>query len=242
MTWLLGMLWPLLLASFALGAATVVLWGLRRESVEVWEDVPLPSPSATSSAGLAGGVTADGSRSLPSATAPGPIDTDDPDSPFPVAPTDGPAPWEQEELWSRPARVSSSGEARQKKDEWATAAENWRSWADEATGRGYGAGDRSGGDDVSARDRALFAADREVEPPQGQGGPGPDQPGDETFPADLTESTEGDDPFPFARPVEAPAGGDETMDPMDTPELTEDEREAAEIRRLREQARRGDTA
>jgi hypothetical protein len=32
------------------------------------------------------------------------------------------------------------------------------------------------------------------------------------------------------------------MDPMDTPDMTDDEREAAEIRRMREQARRGDSA
>ena len=48
--------------------------------------------------------------------------------------------------------------------------------------------------------------------------------------------------FPYARPVEAAQDGEGTMEPMDTPDMTEDEREAAEIRRMREQARRGDGA
>ena len=54
MIWLAGQLWPLLLGSFLLGAATVVLWGQRRESREVWEDVPVPAAVEAPSAGASG--------------------------------------------------------------------------------------------------------------------------------------------------------------------------------------------
>ena len=264
MIWLSGQLWPLLLGSFLLGAATVALWGQRRESREVWEDVPVPAPPAvevpgagTSDAG-AGGPDGHAATAAPAAPTgvPVPIDADDPSSPFPVAATGGPAPWEADELWSRPARVGAHGESRRPKDEWAEAAENWRSWADEATGRGFG-GAPVGGDPVSARDRDLFAADRAVEAPPGHaaGGTaatlsGRPEAGDDTghdepvdvFPPHPTDADSEDDVFPYARPVEAPRGGEGTMEHMDTPDMTEDEREAAEIRRMREQARRGDGA
>lgn len=261
MIWLAGQLWPLLLGSFLLGAATVVLWGQRRETHEVWEDVPVPAPAAgeaeaASRAGSAG--SEDGSPDdedvAPTAAAatgvPVPIDADDPSSPFPVAAVGGSSPWEAEELWSRPARVGAQGESRRPKDEWAEAAENWRSWADEATGRGFGAAPVAD-DPVSARDRDLFAADREVESPSPVGRAAgttarpPETSDDEpvdVFPAHPEDSSAGDDVFPYARPVEAPRGGEGTMEHMDTPDMTEDEREAAEIRRMREQARRGDGA
>lgn len=255
MIWLAGQLWPLLLASFLLGAATVVLWGQRRESREVWEDVPVPvPPAAVEAPGAASeGDRADGEGAAPTADAstgvPVPIDADDPSSPFPVAATGGASPWEADELWSRPARVGAQGESRRPKDEWAEAAENWRSWADEATGRGF-AGVPTGDDPVSARDRDLFAADREVDAPRPAGAAGgasrPSETGDdepvEVFPAHPADSGTEDDVFPYARPVEAPQGGEGTMEHMDTPDMTEDEREAAEIRRMREQARRGDGA
>jgi hypothetical protein len=152
------------------------------------------------------------------------VDADQPDSPFPVA-AGGPAPWEEEELWSRPARVAAGGQARRPKDEWAEAAENWRSWADEATGRGF-SGVGLSGEALDPVDRDLFAADREP-----TGG--------------LEEAPEEDDPFPYARPVEAPSRAEGTMDPMTAVDptdgaLDDDEREAAEIRRMREQERRGD--
>lgn len=260
MIWLAGQLWPLLLASFLLGAATVVLWGQRRESREVWEDVPVPVPPAAVDAPSAGSEddrpAAEGAAQPAGAPngVPVPIDADDPSSPFPVAASGGASPWEAEELWSRPARVGAHGESRRPKDEWTEAAENWRSWADEATGRGFG-GAPVGDDPVSARDRDLFAADREVEAPgpgEGSAAPLSGRPeiGDDTardepvdvFPAHPGDSDGTDDVFPYARPVEAPQGGEGTMEHMDTPDMTEDEREAAEIRRMREQARRGDGA
>ena len=262
MIWLAGQLWPLLLTSFLLGAATVVVWGQRRESVEVWEVVPVAPPGSRDD-GPQGAADPDpdpasGATGAASVGAPVPIDADDPASPFPVAATDGPAPWEADELWSRPARVGAQAEARRPKDEWAEAADNWRSWADEATGRGFG-GAPSGNDPVSARDRDLFAADREVEPPilgtgpaDGATAPVVDGPGTgddagsddplDVFPTGPDGAGRDEDVFPFARPVEAPRGGEGTMDPMDTHEMTDDEREAAEIRRMREQARRGDGA
>lgn len=259
MIWLAGQLWPLLLGSFLLGAATVVLWGQRRETREVWEDVPVPAPAAVEAPGEGSeDERPDSEGAAPTAPAPTgvpvPIDADDPTSPFPVTATDGASTWEADELWSRPARVAARGESRRPKDEWADAAENWRSWADEATGRGFG-GAPVGDDPVSARDRDLFAADREVEGPgPGGGSAAPLSGGPETgddgardepvdvFPAHPGDSDTEDDVFPHARPVEAPQGGEGTMDDMDTPEMTEDEREAAEIRRMREQARRGDGA
>ncbi len=154
--------------------------------------------------------------------------------------------------------MGAQAEARRPKDEWAEAAENWRSWADEATGRGFG-GAPSGNDPVSARDRDLFAADREVEPPRpatgtadGAAAPVVDEPGA----GDDAGSDDPVDVFPTGpdgaggrrtcSPSPArwrrPRGGEGTMDPMDTHEMTDDEREAAEIRRMREQARRGDGA
>ncbi len=263
MTWLLGQLWPILVLSALLGAATVVVWGVRRESVEVWEDVPVPPPAARPDPSDAGSDEA--AEPLPTTVGtPLPVDADDPSTPFPVSTADGPAPWEAEELWSRPARVGAGGEPRRSKDEWTEAAENWRSWADEATGRGYGGVDDAVATrdrDLFAADRDLFAADRDQEPPEGHAagtapratpatGPATPATGPATEPTTYDEPVEvfpgrgAQEPeaFPYARPVEAPRSRDETMDPMDDHEMTDDEREAAEIRRMREQARRGDSA
>jgi hypothetical protein len=225
--WLAGQLWPLLLLSALLGAACVAVWGQRRVTVEEWAEVPVvpareraPVPAAEKAENTE--VTEDATPT--SVTAPVPVDADDPTSPFPVAAGE-PAPWEEEELWSRPARVGAGGQGRRPKDEWTEAAENWRSWADEATGRGF-SGTGLGTDALDPADRDLFASDRE---PTSTPGAGPDDA----------------DPFPYARPVEAPSPAEGTMDPMEAVDpthdaLDDDEREAAEIRRMREQERRGD--
>ncbi|QIK66104.1 hypothetical protein G7072_06880 [Nocardioides sp. HDW12B] len=244
MTWLLGQLWSFLLLSALLGAATVVVWSVRRESVEVWEDVPVAPPVVEPEAS---DPADDEEQPTPTAVGtPLPVDADDPSSPFPVSTADGPAPWEAEELWSRPARLGAGGEPRRPKDEWTEAAENWRSWADEATGRGYAAADdttSSRDRDLFAADRDLFAADRDEEQPAAAAGPATEPSGyDEPVEVFPGMGAQEPDVFPYARPVEAPPSRDETMDPMDDHEMTDDEREAAEIRRLREQARRGDPA
>ena len=173
MTWLLGQLWPFLLLSALLGAATVVVLGVRRESVEVWEDVPVAPPPAQPD--VPEDATEEDAPAPTTVGTPVPVDADDPSTPFPVAAADGPAPWEAEELWSRPARLGAGGEPRRPKDEWTEAAENWRSWADEATGRGYAGVDdaTSARDrDLFAADRDLFAADRDEEPATGDAAPG----------------------------------------------------------------------
>jgi hypothetical protein len=234
--WLAGQLWPLLLLSAFLGAACVAIWGQRRVTVEEWAEVPVvpagepaPVPAAEETESAENTENTENTEvtedpTPPSVTAPVAVDADDPTSPFPVAAGER-APWEEEELWSRPARVGAGGQARRPKDEWTEAAENWRSWADEATGRGF-SGTGLGTEALDPADRDLFAADRE---PTSAPGAGPDD----------------GDPFPYARPVEAPSPAEGTMDPMEAVEptddaLDDDEREAAEIRRMREQERRGD--
>lgn len=238
MIWLAGQLWPLLLLSAVLGALCVAIWGQRRVAVEVWEEVPVPPAREPEPETEPETEEADAAPPA-SVTAPVPVDADDPTSPFPVAAAGEPAPWEEEELWSRPARVGATGQARRPKDEWAEAAENWRSWADEATGRGFsGAALEDGA--LAPNDRDLFAADREVARP----GPSESAAGEESGPERGPQPGATDEEtFPYARPVEAPRGAEGTMDPMDDPDMDEmddDEREAAEIRRMREQERRGD--
>lgn len=128
MIWLVTQLWPWLLLAAGLGAAVTALAVLTR--------VPVPAPAA-------------GNGDEPRAVEPwdeappaeGPADEPTAAlrpmaSPFPVlaghAPDD--RPWEAEELWSRPARLAAGTHRATTADEWSDAAQNWRGWAQEATG------------------------------------------------------------------------------------------------------------
>lgn len=243
MIWLIGQIWPLLLASALAGATVVAFWGQRRVATQAWEDVPIaaePEPDEPLE-----GAEEDHGGSLGTSVA---VDADDPDSPFPLAPGQTPT-WEAEELWSRPVQREAAGDRttrpRQRgrtsepdlpADEWDEAAQHWRTWAAGATGRGYDAeAATESGNRLDPTDRDLFAADR------GASGDSPSGGGEASFAAPGAEN----DDFPYARPVEASEPVGETMDPMNPVEreddaMDDDEREAAEIRRMRLQARRGD--
>lgn len=245
MIWLAGQLWPLLVVSAVLGAACVALWGPRRVTVEEWQEVPVtPEPAAADEADDEEPGTTPGPAASTSVTAPLEVDADDPTSPFPGAAPGRPAPWEEEELWSRPARVGASGQVRRPKDEWTEAAESWRSWADEAAGRG--APGPSGHPPLDPTDRDLFAADRATSKPS-EGGAATDGPGPGTGPVGGTRrGRETMGRSPAGRPGDGsaqPRPRDDDVDGdvgSDVDDLDDDEREAAEIRRMRERERRGE--
>ena len=209
MIWLAGQVWPFLLLAAALGAVLVVALSTRRVTVERWVtapvhervDEPLPDVPAE----------------VEATEAPAKPVVEPAASPFPTiaAAPDEPAPWEKEELWSRPVKPVSTASGRGPQDEWADAAQNWRTWADEATGRAQEdeepetptEPDAWRRREVSSQDHDLFAADRDAETHQD---PFPhaepleassfryDQPVDTPLPRSQ-------DPFPFATPVEAPS-------------------------------------
>jgi hypothetical protein len=194
MSWLLAQVWVWMLAAGAAGAALTTWSMTTRVTVEKWVEerrepvVGAPGPTSP---------VAPVAEEPPAPAAP-PADQDAaataPGSPFPVLPgAPEERPWEAEELWSRPARLAEpTGKHRARTDEWSDAATNWRSWAEEATGRGPSAPPAVAGDDD------LFAADREAERLGLEAG---------VFPVSLEprepQPHPGDDPFPYARPVEA---------------------------------------
>ena len=209
------------------------------------------------------GRRADGDRGTATAVgppAPVPVDADDPDSPFPVAAPDGPlrgrprscgrgrpasAPTGRRDdprtSGPRPRRTGAAGPTRPPDE---ASPVTTSSSAAVAPAR-----PRSPPGTVTSSPPTARSSRRDLAPVR------PDrvrrrtsattEPTSEVFPG-LPRRDDaglrGRRRVPHARPVEAPRGGDETMDPMDTPDMTDDEREAAEIRRMREQARRGDTA
>lgn len=194
MTWLAVQLWPFLALAAVLGALVTVVLMTTRVSVERWErnDAqpavrPFPVLADVAAAAAPQADAADRRAARSSSPFP-PLAGHDPDD----------RPWEAEELWSRPARLAvSAGQRRTSNDEWSEAAENWRTWADEATGRAYvdtGA---------SATDDDLFAADREAERLGHARAPlfpgSPRQVAADGFDGGLDD----EDDFPFARPVEA---------------------------------------
>ena len=208
MIWLAGQIWPFLLLAALLGAGLVLALSTRKVTVERWVFVREAQPETTSDDEQDEPEQQEKAEKKPAAQEEAPA------SPFPVAAAVGePAPWEQEELWSRPAKVVSSGTSRGPKDEWADAAQNWRSWADEATGKDQDAPEDEGRDSEddgwrpaqpSEADRDLFAADREAET---SNDPFPHaKPVEATFRYDEPVDTplpRSDTPFPFAQPVDA---------------------------------------
>lgn len=213
MIWLIGHLWPFMLLAAVLGAVLTTVFSTRTVTVERWVATPAAAPDESED-------PAEARLEEPAPSAAGAGTRTEPSSPFPVAVSAGePAPWEQEELWSRPAKLASPSAARGQVDEWDDAAQNWRSWADEASGKAptptdvVADGDRAAGGpdrgaprpsdrDLFAADRDLFAADRDAE----QEDPFPHAAPVEAFRYDRPVDSplpRSDEPFPFARPVEA---------------------------------------
>ncbi len=126
MTWVAQELTTWLFLAFALGVLAGVLLSLTRVTVEKWVEVPVeaaPEPDTATSE---------------TAEAEAPVDTGPEPEAEPVFPLlEGEeAPWQHQEAWSRPATpVRSSHAGARELDEWDDAAANWRTWADEATGR-----------------------------------------------------------------------------------------------------------
>ncbi len=110
--------------SFVLGLVTSVAATVRRVNFDRWEEVPA-EPEA---------VAPEADETPDEETTEAPQTESVVQSPFPVLEgADDPAPWEQEEQWSRAARVSQRPAAkREPSDEWEEAASNWRTWAEEA--------------------------------------------------------------------------------------------------------------
>ena len=137
MMWLTQQMTMWLALAFALGFVTSLAVTVRRVTVQRWVEVP-PEP-------VAAPVAAEDADGESTVVAEDPAETAEPPSPFPTLEgASEPAPWEQEELWSRPASrtatASTEGTVRARStkepaDEWDEAATNWRTWADEAAGR-----------------------------------------------------------------------------------------------------------
>ena len=216
MIWLAGQIWPFLLLSALLGAGLVVAFSTtqgdrravgdrrpprraRRRSIPTTDE-----PRATR--GGADRVGARGASRSPRRRSRSPLSGD------------APAPWEQEELWSRPAKVvasrrppadrRTSGPTRRRTGGPGPTRPPARSHdepaeTDEDRGRRADGGRRAG--QPNPADRDLFAADREAE--VGTSDPFPHAAARSRRSATTSPSTRRcparTTPFPFARPVEA---------------------------------------
>ena len=134
MIWLAQQMWLWLVLSALTGAALTTAMSLKKVTVERWVEQP----------GGAGREPRRRWRRRPPRRR-GPrtrrrtrrhADGEPFGAPFPeyrgAAMT--PSPWEQQERWSKPARVSPS-HGGSPADEWSEAATSWRDWASEATGK-----------------------------------------------------------------------------------------------------------
>jgi hypothetical protein len=181
-SWLIGEVWPWMLLAAACGALTTVALMTTRVTVERWVELLVEPPTPADAVNAPGSTEDSGPTAAPVA------DT----SPFPALPgAPDERPWEAEELWSRPARLTepAGGRRREGADAWSEAAASWRTWAQEAASERPVPAD---GDD------GLFEADREAE----RRGRGVLVPAPDRGPAALRPPLD-DDPFPYARPVEA---------------------------------------
>jgi hypothetical protein len=173
-----------MLLAAACGALTTVALMTTRVTVERWVELPVepPTPADGPSAAGTGSTDESGRTAAPVAET----------SPFPGLPgAPDERPWEAEELWSRPARLSepAGGRRREGADAWSEAAASWRTWAQEAASERPAPADGDAG---------LFEADREAE----RRGLGVLVPAPDRGPAAVRPPLD-DDPFPYARPVEA---------------------------------------
>lgn len=172
MMWLAQHMLLWLGVSFGLGLVTAVVATVRRVSVDRWEEVPV-GPEVVAPATGEAEAAETSEEPVPGSAAP--------ESPFPMLEgADDPAPWVQQEQWSRAAKLSDrTTGGRGPSNEWEEAASNWRTWAEEAAGRdsvdsahsgdsaGAAADDESFESDPTSRrvpDEELFARDRE--PPE----------------------------------------------------------------------------
>ncbi len=206
MIWLALQLWPWLVLAALVGAATTYHFSIAKVRSERFVETPVEVPEQLTPAAKVEVDTAP-PQSNEAQDASSDVEFE---SPFPVLSSDDPAPWQEEELWSKPARVSA--EPNRSRDEWSEAATNWRDWADAAAGKHVDADseDELNGDseieppvlaEVTTRAKArpedwdMFAADREID-----GGPDTDGPeSDEDAPAAADPFADYQPP----RPVEA---------------------------------------
>jgi hypothetical protein len=132
MSWLVGQLWPWMLVSMALGSVLTTLLATRREKVERWV-LDEPADPAAQQVDVVDVIAA--ATTVPVAA---PALRAASTSPFPEfrGEAAGPRPWEEEELWSRPVRRAATHAKGPTADEkWDDAADNWRTWAEAATGQ-----------------------------------------------------------------------------------------------------------
>src|SRR5690349_16083307 len=119
MIWLAEQMVLWLGLSFALGLVSAVAMTVRRVTTERWEEVPV-EPEAAARVEVSAAKAEAGEADAPA-------DDEAPQSPFPTLEgAEDPAPWQQEEHWSRPARVSAHARGTGPSDEWEEAASNWR--------------------------------------------------------------------------------------------------------------------
>src|SRR5688500_12456591 len=123
MTWLVQEIWLWMVLSGLAGAVLTGFFSTTEVKTERWVPTPVPAEPQVEEA------------PAPVAVATGPVEEEAFSSPFPeFQATSGPRPWEEEELWTRPARAAATPVApTADDDEWDAAADSWRSWAADPT-------------------------------------------------------------------------------------------------------------